>query len=651
MTNGIGQRHDKVSTEALAPKIAAQLVGDVPGEQQRVLRLILEQLRLVEHRDRVPGHVLAELVRTRDLEHAVEDPVVEPDVVDERARARRRADAVDPRAALLESPAAARSSSSFDCATRSRNTPIQLSSARPTSRSSVSSDRRRWPDRVLPAARRVDADRAAVRRDALGVERLEAVHLEQRAQAVERVVAQVLVVDRVVLQRLDQRRQVVRLRDEHAVVAEQRATLSTTAWTSSMCAKTLVAVDESRPAVLRARPRPPSGPKNAVSVAIPRSRASSPVSVGSMPSTRWPRLLEVREQRAVVRADVDDEIVGCERRAGRTPLVRARRSSREGRVSSPSCTGTPAGTGSPGSTMSPSCASWQRRADEQLRRIAGLARPAGGRAAACCSPAAGSRGRAPSRRSASRRPGSARSARAVKRPEASRRAPTATYHAYVRRRPSSSVTRGSEPEDASCAREMSGSRRRSPLRTARTAARSRVPITRARSAMRSLIGMLLARIADVEDPPAARRARAPTTVACNGIVDVAERTTLLAVALHRELLAASEPRDELRDDVIPAHRRAVHVVVAKDTYSNPCRRAALTTTSSPTILLPPYDQRGLVGSGTTSGSDSGVGKTLGSPYTSDDDENTSRRTPSVAHASAMFSTPRRLTSRTRSGDE
>ena len=40
------------------------------------------------------------------------------------------------------------------------------------------------------------------------------------------------------------------------------------------------------------------------------------------------------------------------------------------------------------------------------------------------------------------------------------------------------------------------------------------------------------------------------------------------------------------------------------------------------ILLPPYDHRGLRGSGTTSGSDSGVGKRCGMPYTSEEEEKT-----------------------------
>ena len=50
------------------------------------------------------------------------------------------------------------------------------------------------------AARGVDADRAAVTGDRPRVEHFQAVHLQQLLQARHRIVAQVLVIDRVVLQ-------------------------------------------------------------------------------------------------------------------------------------------------------------------------------------------------------------------------------------------------------------------------------------------------------------------------------------------------------------------------------------------------------------------------------------------------------------------
>src|SRR4029079_2144901 len=71
-------------------------------------------------------------------------------------------------------------------------------------------------------------------------------------------------------------------------------------------------------------------------------------------------------------------------------------------------------------------------------------------------------------------------------------------------------------------------------------------------------------VPDVEDliPPAILEGRGEGPV--DGVVDITERPLLLAVALHRELLVQLEPAYELRDDVIPAHRGAVDIVVAKD---------------------------------------------------------------------------------------
>ncbi len=60
-----------------SPAASDELVGDVPREEQRVFGLILEQNALLEHRNDGAGHVLADLVGALDLEHAVDDPVVE----------------------------------------------------------------------------------------------------------------------------------------------------------------------------------------------------------------------------------------------------------------------------------------------------------------------------------------------------------------------------------------------------------------------------------------------------------------------------------------------------------------------------------------------------------------------------------------------
>jgi len=66
-------------------------------------------------------------------------------------------------------------------------------------------------------ARRIDPDRAAVARNRSGMKNFETVHLEQVLDAAHRVVAQVLVIDRVVLQHFEELDEIVRFRDEHAV--------------------------------------------------------------------------------------------------------------------------------------------------------------------------------------------------------------------------------------------------------------------------------------------------------------------------------------------------------------------------------------------------------------------------------------------------
>ena len=81
----------------------------------------------------------------------------------------------------------------------------------------------------------------------------------------------------------------MRLRDERPFLADEPLHRFDDRWTSGMWAKTFAAVNESRAAVLTQHDSTTSGPKNRVSVGIPRSRARAPVSVGSIPSTRQPR--------------------------------------------------------------------------------------------------------------------------------------------------------------------------------------------------------------------------------------------------------------------------------------------------------------------------------------------------------------------------
>ena len=115
----------------------------------------------------------------RDLEHAVDDPVVEADVVDQRARARRRADAVDARAVALQLRKQ-REQSSFerdDALPEVGDPALVREAALLAPRRGASSTLVRL--RASPGLRGVDANRAAVRRDPLDVDDLEAVLVEQ----------------------------------------------------------------------------------------------------------------------------------------------------------------------------------------------------------------------------------------------------------------------------------------------------------------------------------------------------------------------------------------------------------------------------------------------------------------------------------------
>src|SRR5437667_3053840 len=93
------QRDEVLSLEASLTKFGDQLVGDVPGQQQRKLRLVLEETRLVHDRHEGSGHVLANLVRVLHLDHTVENLPVEADITDQGARTRWRAHSVDVAAA------------------------------------------------------------------------------------------------------------------------------------------------------------------------------------------------------------------------------------------------------------------------------------------------------------------------------------------------------------------------------------------------------------------------------------------------------------------------------------------------------------------------------------------------------------------------
>src|SRR3954470_10116811 len=71
-------------------------------------------------------------------------------------------------------------------------------------------------------------------------------------------------------------------------------------------------------------------------------------------------------------------------------------------------------------------------------------------------------------------------------------------------------------------------------------------------------------IPDVEDGAGSAALHRRGDRGCDRVIDVTERAALLAVSLNGERLSELEPTDELRDDVIEAHSRAVHVVVAEN---------------------------------------------------------------------------------------
>ena len=114
------QRRDQLAAETLGAQLGRELVGDVPGEDDGAVGLVREHPALLDHRDRGAGHAFADLQRALDLADIVDDRLVEPDIVDQRRGARRRADAADARALLLDVAHACASSRSFDSITSSR---------------------------------------------------------------------------------------------------------------------------------------------------------------------------------------------------------------------------------------------------------------------------------------------------------------------------------------------------------------------------------------------------------------------------------------------------------------------------------------------------------------------------------------------------
>ena len=124
-----------------------------------------------------------------------------------------------------------------------------------------------------------------------------------------------LVVDRVVLERVEQVEQVRELERRGALVAKQElATPATKSFRSGTCASTLLPTIEARAACPRRRAVcAVSRPKKSTSVGTPRSSAAARDVRRRIDSEdRDSRADEVLQEVAVVRGELDDEIVRAE---------------------------------------------------------------------------------------------------------------------------------------------------------------------------------------------------------------------------------------------------------------------------------------------------------------------------------------------------
>src|SRR5262249_49596262 len=174
----------------------------MPGKYDGAVRLIGEQPALLDDRDGGSRHAFADLERARDLADIVDDRLVEAEIVDEGRGARRRADAADAAALLLEvvdhaEQAELRQHDVVAEGPQPRQHRLAARLAGEHFRAAVL-------HRSYPAPRGIDANRSAVARDWSCVEDFESMQLQEVCQAADRVVAQMLVIDRVVLQTIEQ---------------------------------------------------------------------------------------------------------------------------------------------------------------------------------------------------------------------------------------------------------------------------------------------------------------------------------------------------------------------------------------------------------------------------------------------------------------
>src|SRR4030095_1872172 len=94
--------HNESPLEPTCRKFRDQLIRNVPRKEHGILGLIFEESRLIQHRYYRSRDVLADLVGGSDFQDAIENAVVEPDIVDQRRCAGMCADSVDAMSCSLD---------------------------------------------------------------------------------------------------------------------------------------------------------------------------------------------------------------------------------------------------------------------------------------------------------------------------------------------------------------------------------------------------------------------------------------------------------------------------------------------------------------------------------------------------------------------
>src|SRR5215470_12814399 len=299
------QWRQELAAIALRAQLGRELLGDVPGKDDRALRLVGEQPTFLDHRNGRPRHALADLERARDLADVVDDRLVEAEIIDEGGGARGRADAADARASLLEIANHREEPKLRQHHVVAEN--FQPREHRLPARLGGEHFRDAVIDRLRAAPPGIDANRSAVSRDRSGVKDFEPVHLQEVGEAVERVVPQVLMIDGVVLQPIQQTDEVVRFGYEHAVGTDEIENAFDDRMHILDMRKAIRRRHHARAAVLaldlgghrRGEVAHEGWDAAAVGDLADLGRLDAEDAV----------VLEVREQRAVIRADVDDEIL------------------------------------------------------------------------------------------------------------------------------------------------------------------------------------------------------------------------------------------------------------------------------------------------------------------------------------------------------